>query len=73
MSNENNNRRNMNASMGSDGESIQNKIGDSRSQISFPDFNFYKIRTFSGKYADITGDSLLVQYNGHNGDNQNSL
>ncbi|QWI77923.1 RICIN domain-containing protein (plasmid) [Bacillus mycoides] len=74
MSNENN----MNTSMINDENLIPSEALASGKQISFPDFNFYKIRTFCGKYVDIRGGSTdddipAVQYTGRNVDNQKFL
>lgn len=74
MSNENN----MNTSMINDENLIPSEVLASGKQISFPDFNFYKIRTFCGKYIDIDGGStanekFAFQYTVSNSDNQRFL
>ncbi|QWI73171.1 RICIN domain-containing protein (plasmid) [Bacillus mycoides] len=74
MSNENN----MNTSMINDENLIPSEVLASGKQISFPDFNFYKFRTFCGKYVDIRGGSTddeipAVQFTEKNVDNQKFL
>ncbi|HFJ9478266.1 TPA: RICIN domain-containing protein [Bacillus cereus] len=54
---------------------IPSEVLASGKQISFPSFNFYNIRTFVGKYFDISKGStdnraFTVQYAGNNSDNQ---
>ncbi|WP_219375743.1 RICIN domain-containing protein [Bacillus mycoides] len=74
MSNENK----MNTSMINGENLIPSEVLASGKQISFPDFNFYNIRTFAGKYFDITKGStddraFAVQYARNNSDNQKFL
>lgn len=74
MSNENN----MNTSMINDENLIPSEVLASGKQISFPDFNFYKIRTFCGKYVDIERGSMddsarALQYDARNVDHQRFL
>lgn len=68
----------MNTSMINDENLIPSEVLASGKQISFPDFNFYNIRTFAGKYFDISKGStddraFAVQYAGNNSDNQKFL
>ncbi|PFS55639.1 RICIN domain-containing protein [Bacillus thuringiensis] len=74
MSNENN----MNTSMINDENLIPSEVLASGKQISFPDFHFYKIRTFCNKYIDIQDSSTAnekaaIQYTMNNQDNQRFL
>ncbi|PEQ40288.1 insecticidal toxin [Bacillus cereus] len=77
MSNESKNNENMNLPIINDEDSIPSEIRDSRSKITFPDFNIYKIGTFCGKYVDIPGganeDSSAIQFQTQDGDNQKFL
>ncbi|NEW06365.1 insecticidal toxin [Paenibacillus sp. SYP-B3998] len=74
MSNENNNKENTNTPMINEEDSIPNELKASGARISFPDFNFYNIRTFAGKYADVAGGTgngnPVVQYHANGSDNQ---
>ncbi|PGU51711.1 MULTISPECIES: RICIN domain-containing protein [Bacillus cereus group] len=72
------NENNTNTSASNGENLIPSEVLASGKQISFPDFNFYKIRTFCGKYIDIRGGSMddlayALQYTGHNADNQKFL
>lgn len=65
------NESNTNTSMINDENLIPSEVLASGKQISFPDFNFYKIRTFCGKYIDISKGStddmaFAVQYDSRN-------
>ncbi|HDR8053417.1 TPA: RICIN domain-containing protein [Bacillus cereus] len=73
MSNDNN----KNTSMINDENLIPSEVLASGKQISFPDFNIYKIGSFCGKYVDIPGGSTenktAIQFQSQNGDNQKFL
>lgn len=78
MSNENNIKEDLNTPLKNDEELIPSEIKASGVRISFPDFNFYKIRTFCGKYIDIqdgstANEKAAFQYTVNNSDNQRFL
>nr|WLN44375.1 Tpp insecticidal protein [Bacillus thuringiensis] len=78
LSNENNSKENTDTLKMNDADFIPSEVLASGKQISFPDFNFYNIRTFCGKYVDIVRGStadraMAVQHSGNNSENQKFL
>nr|WLN44377.1 Tpp insecticidal protein [Bacillus thuringiensis] len=75
MLNESTNKENTNTPLEKEKDDILSEVLASGKKISFPDFNFYKIRTFCGKYVDIQHKStedgkFVTQYTGYDIDNQ---
>ncbi|MCD2338586.1 MULTISPECIES: RICIN domain-containing protein [Bacillus] len=78
MSNENSSKENLNTPLINDEDLIPVEIKASGVRISFPDFYFYKIRTFCGKYIDIqdastANNKAAIQYTANNNNNQKFL
>ncbi|MED2935513.1 RICIN domain-containing protein [Bacillus wiedmannii] len=78
MSNENSTQGNKNTPLINDEDSIPSEVRASGARISFPDFNFYNIRTFADMHVDIAGGSTddrapAVQYFKNNSDSQKFL